>query len=239
MIIRMRRKNNLIQIQIVNNNNHPALTAQGHLGQGNTYALELWQIKKRAEHDKLCRLFHHKQNTIRKLRIWKRMEQGKKGGVKVHQAILAIKRSVNINNLIQIEAKAMNSHDEELWKNLRLTVTNLQSIKNKDTNLLDHLVDNRTDICIAMDTWLNDNGKTCLECDLSKNGFQIQLVNRKDKRGGGLALISTTNIKIKKNGEKISFEYALWKGSTTNSSVTLLAIYHPHHRLTIQCILCF
>ena len=77
-----------------------------------------------------------------------------KGGVKVHQAILASKRSVNINNLIQIKAKAMNSHDKKLQKNLRLTVTNYWSIKNKDTNLLDHLVDNRTDICIATETWL-------------------------------------------------------------------------------------
>ena len=110
----------------------------------------------------LCGLFHHKQNTIRKLKIQKRRKQGKKGGVKVHQAILASKRSVNINNLIQFEAKAMNNNDKKLWKNLRLTVTNLQSIKNKDTNLLDHLVDNRTDICIAMETWLNDDDKTWL-----------------------------------------------------------------------------
>ena len=63
----------------------------------------------------------------------------------------------------------------------RLTVTNLQSIKNKYTDLLGHLVDNRTDTCIAMETWLNDHEKTGLECcHLSKNGFQIQSVNRKE-----------------------------------------------------------
>ena len=137
----------------------------------------------------------------------------------------------------------MNNHDKGLWKNLRLTVTNLQSIKNKDTNLLDHLVENRTKICIATETWLTEYDKIWLECcDLSKNGIQIQSVNGKNRRGGGLALISTINIKIKllENGEKSSFEYAVWKVSTNNSSVTLLAIYHPlHHRLTIQHILCF
>ena len=58
-------------------------------------------------------------------------------------------------------------------KNLRLTVTNLKSIKNKDTHHLDHLKDNRTDICIATETWLNDDDKTCLECcDLSKMAFK-------------------------------------------------------------------
>ena len=67
-------------------------------------------------------------------------------------------------------------------------------------------MDNRTDICIAMETWLNDDDKTWLECcDLSKNGLQIQSVNRKDRRGGGITLISTTNIKIilLENGENL------------------------------------
>ena len=91
----------------------------------------------------------------------------------MHQAILTSKRSVNINNLSQIKAKAMNNHNKELWKNLRLTVTNLQSIKNKDTNLLDHLVENRIDICIATETWLNEDDKIWLECcDLSKMAFK-------------------------------------------------------------------
>ena len=93
----------------------------------------------------------------------------------------------------------MNNCDKELWKNLkRLTVINLWSIKNKDTNLLDHLVDNKTDICIVTETWLNEDDKIWPECcDFSKNAFQIQSVNRKNRRGGGLALISTINIKIK------------------------------------------
>ena len=100
----------------------------------------------------------------------------------MHQAILASKGSVNINNIVQIKAKAMNNHEKELWKNLRLTVTNLQSIKNKDTNLLDHLVENRTVICIATEMWLNEDDKIWLECcDLSKNGFQIQSVNGKNR----------------------------------------------------------
>ena len=49
----MSRKDNLIQIPIVNNNNHSAMTTLVHLGQGNPNALDqLWQIKKRVEHDK-------------------------------------------------------------------------------------------------------------------------------------------------------------------------------------------
>ena len=146
------------------------------LANGNLYALDqLWQIKKRVEQDGTQWIIPPETvNIIRKLRTEKRRKRGEKGGVKVHQATLASKRSVNIYNIIQIKAKVMNNHDKELWKNLRLTVTNLQSIKNKDTNLLDHLVENRTDICIAMETWLTEDNKIWLECcDLSKNGFQI------------------------------------------------------------------
>ena len=39
----MRRKNDLIQIPIVNSNNYPAVTTLVHLGQDNPYALDqLW-----------------------------------------------------------------------------------------------------------------------------------------------------------------------------------------------------
>ena len=97
---------------------------------------------------------------------------------------------MNINNIIQCKAKGLINCDKGLRKNLGLTVINIQSIKNKDTNLLDHLVENKTDICIVTETWLNEDDKIWLECcDLSKNGFQIQSVNRKNRRGGGLAII--------------------------------------------------
>ena len=84
------------------------MVAPVHLGQGNPYALDwLWQIKERDEHDKTQWIISpHTVNIIRKLRIQTRRKWGKKGGVKVHRAILASKRSVNINNLIQIKAKA-------------------------------------------------------------------------------------------------------------------------------------
>ena len=87
--------------------------------------------------------------------------------------------------------------DNELRKNLGLTVINIWLIKNKDTNLLDHLVENKTDTCIVTETWLKEDDKIWLECcDLSKNGYQIHSANRKNRRGGRLVIISTIGIKI-------------------------------------------
>ena len=137
-------------------------------------------------------------NLIRKLKIQKRRKRGRTGGVKAHQAILARKRSVNINNIIQCKPKWLISCDKELRKNLGLTVINIWSIKNKDTILLDHLVENKTDICIVTETWQNEDDKIWLECcDITRNGYQIHSANRKNRRGGGLAIISTNSTKIK------------------------------------------
>ena len=95
----MSRKNNLIQIQTVNNNKYSAV--------GNPYTLDqLWQIKERVEQDRTLWIISPETvNTIRKLRIQRRRKKGKRGGVKVHQVILASKRSVNISNIIQFKAK--------------------------------------------------------------------------------------------------------------------------------------
>ena len=105
---------------------------------------------------------------------------------------------------------------------------------------LDSLVENKTDIYIVTETWLPEDDKVWLDCsDLSKYGYHIHSANRRNRRGGGLAIIATTNIKIKllDKGEKASFEYAVWKVNTNNASMTVLAIYHPHHhRPTTQLI---
>ena len=134
----------------------------------------------------------------------------------------------------------MTSYGKDLRKNLGLSLINIWSVKNKHTNLLDNLVGNKTDICIVTETWLTEDDKIWLDCsDLSKNGYQIHSANRKNRRAGGLAIILTINIKIKllEKGEKTSVEYAVWKVNTKNTSMTVLAIYHPpHHRPTIQLI---
>ena len=101
----------------------------------------------------------------------------------MHQAILARKRSVNSNNIIQCKAKGLINCDMELRKNLRLTVINIQSIQNKDTNLLDHLVENKTGICIVTETWLNEDDQIWLECcNLSKMAFKLNQQTGKTDR---------------------------------------------------------
>ena len=91
----MSRRNHLIYIQTTNTNNHSST--------GNPFTLDqLQQIKERVELDRTLSIISPETvNLIRKLKIQKRRNRGKRGAVKVHHAILSMKRSVNINNIIQ------------------------------------------------------------------------------------------------------------------------------------------
>ena len=103
-------RNNLIYIQTTNTNNYSSA--------GNSYTLDqLQQIKERVELDRTLSIISPETvNLIRKLRIQKRGNRGKRGGVKVHHAILSRKRSVNI---IQCNPNCVINSDMELRKKFR------------------------------------------------------------------------------------------------------------------------
>ena len=93
----------------------------------------------------------------------------------------------------------------------------MQSLKNKDTILLDHLIEKKTDICIVTDTWLKENYATWLECsDISRNRYKIRTHNRNVRKGGGLAIVHRSNLKVStiEANPTRSMEYAIWKVNT-------------------------
>ena len=115
-------------------------------------------------------------------------------------------------------------------KHLTLVVCNTQSIKNKDTLLLDHLVNVKLDLCLITDTWLSNSDDAWIATsDIMCNGYKLSNVNRNHKRGGGLALAYKNNldVKLSLHGQSHSFEYAVWKCNISNMLLTLVGIYHP------------
>ena len=68
----------------------------------------------------------------------------------------------------------------------------------------------------------------------------MDAVNRKNRKGGGLAIIHKNNIKVKRRraGATRSFEYALWTVCLKSVSLSVLAIYRPPysevHRVSIK-----
>ena len=111
-----------------------------------------------------------------------------------------------------------------------MTLVNTQSLKNKDTILLDHLIEIKTDICLVTETWLKVNVDTWLECsDISRNGYKIQKHNGNIRKGGGLAIVfrSNLNVSVIEADQTRSMEYAIWKVNTGTEIINIIAIYHP------------
>ena len=73
-------------------------------------------------------------------------------------------------------------------KKVSISIMNLQSIKNKEDQILHHLMDRKVNLAVITETWLRDNDmdKIWIEaCELNKNRYKLQVQNRGEGRGGG------------------------------------------------------
>ena len=140
-------------------------------------------------------------------------------------------RSVNHSNLTQVNI-TNDKRVRKFTKQLNIVLINPQSIRNKDELIAEYLISNNIDACILTETWLtnSDNDKIWLECrEVQQNGYKISNINRKDRKGEGLAIIYKNHLKVnvEKSGATQFFKYALCTLSTTSSRTNILAIYHP------------
>ena len=69
--------------------------------------------------------------------------------------------------------------------------------------------------------------------DLNKNGFKMGVSNRTNQLGGGLAIITKSQLGQHKieEGQKQSFQYAIWKITTKHDTMTAVAIYQPPYSM--------
>ena len=83
------------------------------------------------------------------------------------------------------------------------------------------------------ETWLSseeeEDGVWVSYTYLNKVPFKISISNRKNCRGGGLALIHKASLlsKLLEQGSTRSFQFALWSTKVPGSHVTLVTLYHP------------
>ena len=92
---------------------------------------------------------------------------------------------------------------------LKIGTINAQSVKNKDNLLRTELLNQKLDVLLVTETWLNNKSmaddiwgrSTCL----NENPLRAHFVSqRENKRGGGIGLIYKDNIKI--NNSQLSFK---------------------------------
>ena len=140
---------------------------------------------------------------IRKFYLNKR---GKRGGkrLKHHTHRLGwIPEGANSSNLIHIKMDTRQKM-RYLKLNLTLSLLNAQSIKNKEFVLYGQLTHHDVDLCILIETWLSDNDLDTrwLQCTvLSKVPYQMLTSNRTGRKGGDVALIVKSHLKLKQIGE--------------------------------------
>ena len=95
--------------------------------------------------------------------------------------------------IISIETNSVIKQKIDIANKLKLSTVYIQSIKLKDDDLLEYLLESKTEMCIVTETWLSDENEedgAWVSCThLNKVPFKINISNRKNHRGGGLALI--------------------------------------------------
>ena len=64
---------------------------------------------------------------------------------------------------------------------------------------------------------------------LNTGEYRIQVINRPDRRGGGLALITNATLKTKllDSGQTRAFEYGVWEVKCKNTVTMVTGIYQP------------
>ena len=137
--------------------------------------------------------------TIRQLRLNK-YKCGKRGGTrKEMRHNCKTVREINTANLVLVHIKPRVDQDPGRYrtKQLHLLLSNIQSIKSKELLLLEHLNNNKIDIAVITEMWLNEDTDKAwvLTSGLNRNGFSLDTSNQIGKRGGGLAIISRSYLK--------------------------------------------
>ena len=172
--------------------------------------------------------------SIRRIRKLRLNQRGKWGGVRIRSHLEVYRDrqdGANKNNLVNVEI--MKNRPKALkTSNTRFVLVNARSIKNKDLMLHQHLIEKEIDICIVTETWLvqTDIDKIWYESTvLNRNQFQLFPSNRQGQRGGGIALVTKTNIttKLLDEGQLNTFQFDKWQLALKHTSITVIAIYHP------------
>ena len=120
--------------------------------------------------------------------------------------------------------------------NIIIGTLNIQSIKNKELQVIDLLEDFSLDALIVTETWLTSSeiDKQWLETtQLNRHPYNLLHTNRPIGRGGRLALITKNCYPVRKveNGSYPSFEHATWQLQIKNKQIHLTGIYHPPYSL--------
>lgn len=105
--------------------------------------------------------------------------------------------------------------------------------------LKDYLMEQGLDICVVSETWLTDTDedKAWLSSqNLADLRIKMYLNNRKDRKGGGIALLLKDNLTIEgeTNLNQKTFQATKWNIKSANTDLTVIGVYHPPFGSTVD-----
>ena len=140
-----------------------------------------------------------------------------------------MKREVLKSNLMEIKTeKTLGLNITS--RNFTLILSNIQSIKNKQDIITELLDDSNADLAILTQSWLTDADAIWVQgSELHRSNCRIDECHGRDKPGGGLALVTKPNLKVKRKdaGITVEMEYAKWKVPSMNSFLNMLGVKGP------------
>ena len=115
---------------------------------------------------------------------------------------------------------------------VNIMLTNAQSITSKELQLYKVIKEENIDLYVVTETWLSNNVEddTWIKCSkLNNDNLKLANVNRISRKGGGIALVYSNNLKVRclEDANWVSFEYAIWRLEHKGTKMTIMAIYRP------------
>ena len=118
------------------------------------------------------------------------------------------------------------SEDEKIW---RIGTLNVHSLMNKTSGVLDHLEENRCDICLVQETYLK-NSDTAKVQEIREYGWDIYSSPRAERSGGGIGVLYRNGVKVRLSPTRKtfkSFQIQEVLVGTGEGMVRLCNVYRP------------
>ena len=183
-------------------------------------------------------------------RRWKR-PRGKRGGYsKFQRSIRSVinvfprsKRHCQTRNRTLVPIQYLSSYDSKQCLNFSLW--NARSMNDKIGALTASIIANRTDVFVLTESWVTEKNGVLIDADFSSsvNGYTTVHVPRYRRRGGGIALLIRSNLKVKRNScdQFKSFEILDVNIYVGSIMIHVVSIYRPpyskQHKYTFNCFL--
>lgn len=107
---------------------------------------------------------------------------------------------------------------------------NCRSFKNKALSVCNFLLFNKVDIFALTETWLGSSVDKSVISELKPDGNSIHHVSQQSQRGGGVAIVFNSDLKIEQISNEIQFthfEKLECMVSGENKRIRLCVIYRP------------